>query len=452
MKSVLTNMRCNSMNKYKDEMLETLSDLIKIPSFKTEAKADAPFGEGPKAALIRFIEIADDLGFRTFNVDNYAGYAEFGPEDESIPMIGIITHLDVVPADGWADAYKPIIGDDIIIGRGSIDDKGPTVSVLYALKSLMDEGYEPKTRIRLIVGTDEENGSECMQYYVKHAEVPVAAFTADFEFPVVNGEKGRVKFDLVWKDMDKRPQAGEYRLVSGESGHTANIVPGEAKLTFQDEYGNLEEVITQGESGHASTPELYKNAAQYALMDAKARLDEKGVQDPFLEDFSNLLNTEFNGEGLRIPFSDEPSGPLTVNLGIFRLDENEARLTLDIRYPVTFRTEKILANADIATIRTGFTIENFSDSPALYRPESDPLVSLLTDAYNSVTGDNAKPISIGGGTYARHVPNTLCFGANFPGTKYLGHADYEFASIPDIVKSSEVYKVAIVKMDEYYSK
>ncbi|MBY7704420.1 M20/M25/M40 family metallo-hydrolase [Vibrio harveyi] len=47
--------------------------------------------------------------------------------------------------------------DGKLIGRGSFDDKGPTMMNLYALKYLKDQGYNPdKYKIRMIFGLTEE--------------------------------------------------------------------------------------------------------------------------------------------------------------------------------------------------------------------------------------------------------------------------------------------------------
>ncbi len=441
------------MDSYKDQILDTLFDLVKIPSFKGEAEEGAPFGQGPKDALIKFLEITDSLGFRTKNVDNYAGYAEFGPNDPSLPMIAVVCHLDVVPADGWDDAFEPRLDEDgdTVIGRGTVDDKGPAVSILYAMKSLMDEGYEPKCRIRFIFGTDEESGSECLQYYTKHEEIPVAAFTADADFPVINAEKGQVKFDLVWDKMEARPQDGQFKLLSAKCGSKSNVVPGEATLVFQDKNSETVEVETLGNMGHASTPEMYKNAIQYALADAHAKAKVKNAEDVFLNEFMEVLNTEYNGESLGVALTDEPSGDLTLNVGLFSLDQNEARLTIDIRYPVTYTTEDVIGLIEENIQSTSFRIENVSESVPLYRPAEDPLVKLLMDSYNEVTGEDESPKGMGGGTYARHLPNTIAFGANFPENPYLGHAKFEYARLSDIVRASEIFRISIQRMDDEYS-
>ena len=74
--------------------------------------------------------------------------------------------------DGWnTDPFEGVIADGRITGRGVLDDKGPVIAALYAMKALKDSGAELKRRIRLIVGTDEETGSTDMERYKKTEEL-----------------------------------------------------------------------------------------------------------------------------------------------------------------------------------------------------------------------------------------------------------------------------------------
>ena len=86
---------------YRELLLERLGELVAIPSTEGKPESDAPFGREPKRALEAALKMCEADGFRTKNVDNYAGYAEMGEGEQ---LIGVIGHLDVVPAaegDGW---------------------------------------------------------------------------------------------------------------------------------------------------------------------------------------------------------------------------------------------------------------------------------------------------------------------------------------------------------------
>lgn len=141
---------------HKTEMIENLQALIQIPStFKKSQDISKPFGENANKALEYMLDLGTKLGFRTKNIDGYCGYIEFG---EGEKLLGIIGHLDVVPAgEGWKHPpFSATIEDGKIYGRGAIDDKGPVIAALYAMKVVMDN-YKLQKRVRLILGLNEEN-------------------------------------------------------------------------------------------------------------------------------------------------------------------------------------------------------------------------------------------------------------------------------------------------------
>ena len=178
------------IDSYKEQMLSDLAELVAVPSVSAEPDGDAPFGNECRNVLDKFLSIAQKLGFDTVNYDNHAGSAQLG---SGKPELGILGHLDVVPvtADDWATPpFTMTIKDGKAFGRGTIDDKGPTVAALYAMKAVQDAGLLNKP-VRLIVGCSEETGSELdIEHYMKCAEMPPMVFTPDAEFPLINGEKG----------------------------------------------------------------------------------------------------------------------------------------------------------------------------------------------------------------------------------------------------------------------
>ena len=159
----------NEVEKRKDDLLEDLFTLLRVDSVRDDEKATAelPVGPGPKEALDVFLEIGKRDGFITKNVDNYAGHIEYGEGEE---LMGVLGHVDVVPTGtGWdTDPFEPVIKDDRIYARGSSDDKGPSMAAYYAIKIIRDLGLPVSKRVRMIIGTDEESGWQCMTHYLKH--------------------------------------------------------------------------------------------------------------------------------------------------------------------------------------------------------------------------------------------------------------------------------------------
>ena len=80
---------------HESEMLRDLGELIAIPSVMGAPAENAPFGKAPAKALALMLEKCADYGFKTDNADNYAGCITLG----DVPAkLGILAHLDVVPA------------------------------------------------------------------------------------------------------------------------------------------------------------------------------------------------------------------------------------------------------------------------------------------------------------------------------------------------------------------
>ncbi len=174
----------------KDQMIQGVLKLVRIDSVKSACEPEAPFGKGVKAALDKALELGEGLGFRTVNLDHYIGYAEYGQGEDYVCAIG---HVDVVPpGDGWKQPpFSGYLEEGVLYSRGVLDNKGPILACLYGLYALKELGYQPKHRIRIIFGCDEESGFEDLKYYLTKEKPPVYGFTPDCKFPVVYAERGR---------------------------------------------------------------------------------------------------------------------------------------------------------------------------------------------------------------------------------------------------------------------
>lgn len=178
------------VDQLKDQMIESILELVKIDSVETEAQNDAPFGSGVRKALDTALGISKKLGFKINDLDHYIGYAQYGEGDDYICAIG---HVDVVETgEGWKQPpFSGYIDQETIYSRGVLDNKGPILSCLYGLYALKKLGIKPKRPVRIIFGCDEESGFEDLNYYLKKEKPPVYGFTPDCKYPVVYAERGR---------------------------------------------------------------------------------------------------------------------------------------------------------------------------------------------------------------------------------------------------------------------
>ena len=426
------------MEKYLNEIIETTRKLIAFNSIQEASLPSMPFGKANYDCLQTALKICKEIGFTVKNLDGYCGYAEIGEGDS----FGILAHLDIVPAgEGWDyDAFKGEIIDGVLYGRGVLDDKGPIVCCIYAIKKLLDEGFLPKKKIRIIFGCNEESGWKCIDHYLQVEKMPPVGFSPDADFPVIYLEKGIAHYTI----------STPLDVVDITGGLRVNMVPNKASLTVKytkqyEEFlqqnnatytvdNELITVFTEGVSAHGSTPEKGVNAIikLYKLSNIAK-----------LQDFATKFESN-NGSGVDLNISDAESGNLTLNLGAISYINNTLFMQLDIRYPVKyteeFVREKLENNLPNCTI-----LLNSNQLP-LYVDKNSTLVQTLLNAYNSVTNENLQPIAIGGGTYARAIEQGVAFGPIFPDMESTIHQANERVKVSDLLRISKIYYKAIKEL------
>lgn len=458
----------NYVNKLSDAVVKSTQEVVRIPSVEKEGLPGKPFGEDVNAALEYMLALGQSMGFATKNVDGYAGYVEFGEGEE---MVGILAHLDVVP-EGKDWTYPPYGGeihDGKIYGRGSIDDKGPTVAALYAMKAVKDSGIQLGKRVRLILGLNEESGSKCMEYYKKKEEIPSCSFTPDSDYPVIHAEKGIANYSLSTPTDNSK---SVLRITSIKGGHRVNMVPDfcEAVIEVQDEHTdnvakNLKQIIenkkfnielsvnsniitlqSHGISAHGSTPADGINAISCLILVLGECLKNFNITNKFITFYNQCIGLETDGRSIGCAVEDEVSGKLTLNAGIIDYNSSSAELKIDIRYPVTFTEDNISKRIQAQITEFAVSCKIIGGAKPLYLPKDHPLVQTLMNVYREATGDNRDPVSIGGGTYARSMPNAVAFGAAFPEEPPLAHQKDEYIAIDSLIKNTEIFARAIYEL------
>ena len=442
----------DTIHEMTDKMLEDLASLVKYNSVEGEALPGMPFGEAPAAVLKEALQIADSMGFKTKNLDNYCGYAEIG---EGKDLIGLVAHLDIVPAgEGWnTDPFTMTRIGDRVYGRGVSDDKGAAIASLYALKLLKESGITLNKRVRVILGCNEETGSKCMDHYNKVEEALTSGFTPDGEFPGIHGEKGMIRMTAYSKNT---------RIISMNGGFVGNavcnrcktVIPADAadpeklKAALSDtqlvSYEVTEEngtivIDAHGVAAHASTPLLGVNAAGCTMQ----ALAQAGMKDDFVEYYNSHIGTSCDGAGYNLKIQDE-YGDLTLCNGIVKTENGVISCTIDIRVPVTYKEEQLRKlTAPYLEDEKGVTVINhIVDS--LFFPIDSPLVQALYSAYVEVTGDTAsKPTVIGGGTYAKHIPGIIAFGCEWMDNENHIHDANESLKVEELELQVEIYLQAI---------
>ena len=454
---------------YENQMIDDLKGLLSIESVRDDSKAseDAPVGPGPRQALDYMYELAERDGFSTHDVDHIAGRIEAGQGED---VLGILCHVDVVPAgDGWdSDPFDPVVTDDAIIARGTLDDKGPTIAAYYAVKILNDMNVDWKKRIHMIIGTDEESDWKCTDRYFQTEEMPTLGFAPDAEFPAIHGEKGITTFDLIQDQINEEVDEPDYELLNFESGQRYNMVPDHAearvlvKENMTDVIQNFEYFVEQnelqgestvdsgililtveGKAVHGMDPSLGVNAVLYLLKFLSSLNLDKSAKD-FVEFNNRYLFDSHFGEKMGMKFHTDVMGDVTTNIGIIKYDNKEAgRYGVNLRYPQGFEFEEAVERFTNEIKDIGFSLELGKVQKPHYVDKDDPFVEKLVKAYRNQTGDMTEPYTIGGGTYARNLDKGVAFGAMFEDTEDLMHQKNEYMTKKQLINATSIYLEAI---------
>lgn len=441
------------MKKFIDENLESIKEDIKeLVSYHSVLNDDElPFGSENKKVLDAAIKIMNRMGFKTKNLDYYCGYGEVGQGNE---LVGIAAHLDIVPvSEGWdSDPFILTEKNGKLYGRGVSDDKGAAVLAMYALKYLLDTGYQFKKRFRILLGCNEETGSKCMDYYTEHDEPFSMGFTPDAEFPGIYAEKGVLGCKLVGKSKIKNITGG------GASNIVCNKVTAvisendynqEKFKNFLDSHNikfeiNGDNIIVYGKSAHASTPELGINAINY-LFEALKIAD---FDDVYTNNISRYFSLTTDGSLIGLNKFNDDISTTTTNLGVISEKNGVIYCTLDIRFPVKSNpndftnTLKTIANDD-------FALEDFDSARPLFYDKNTKWIQALKKAYVEVTNDTEHDLqAIGGGTYAKHLNNVIAFGCQFLDENNHIHESNEELSIESLKKQIMIYIEAIRNLNE----
>ena len=416
------------------DIVKDLKTVISIPSVQGEATENAPFGKDVADALAFVLARAEEMGFKTVNYDNYIGEIDFG---EGADEIGVLSHLDVVPAGDLSKwKYPPFSAteaDGRIYGRGATDDKGPAIVCLHAMKALKDEGYVPAKKIRLILGCNEETGWKCIEHFNKVAKMPELGFSPDANYPVIYAEKGIMPLKFTFKKGDG--------VISISGGERVNVVCDRCEAQVGGEIADYEKFglvkengkyVAYGKAAHGSTPELGDNAILKMLI----ALENAGY-------INGDIRKYLFDDALKLKELCDHSGNLTLSPDVISSDDENIYVSVDVRYPVTKSGDDIAK--EFAKV---LPVEVLSHQLPLSADKNGFLVQTLLGVYEEVTGEKCEPIAIGGGTYARALKCGVAFGPEVSTEDFSIHQPNEYVSIENLKLQFATYKAAIRKLSE----
>ena len=458
--------------KYGKAALETLRELVEIPTFNVDGLPQYKNPEFLKiAAKIEALAEAFNLTFR--NIDNRV--YEISLEGSGDEVVGIHAHADVVPVtpENWVlkdgtklDPFKVTLIGDRMYGRGTEDDKNGIVVALYAMKVIKEEKLPLARNFKLLVDTTEETSGDAIPYYFEHNPTPQYNLALDGGYPVVIAEKG---YGTVMATFPVRKGEGKgAEIISMTGGMATNQIPSVSVATLVSDKpaelaaslekagadyakangGDFEVAATvvgkdvkltvTGVSAHSSAPQTGVNPVARMLelihsVDGKIALKHNHITDAARYAADNW-GLDYLGGKLGVGFSDDFMGPLTTSLTFVGQDAKAFKLAVNLRVPKGKSPEKLKAEiADKLSawdkqskVKVAFT---YSVAAPMYRnPEGEWVKALLAVATENL-GMEHKFGTSAGATSVHELPNGVQFGLARPEEKYTGHTDGEFKTV-----------------------
>lgn len=456
---------------HRQEMVDDICEMIKIPSVVTEASEKFPYGENAAKAIDKFQEIAKKLGFDTKNVDYYAAFASFGDQPRGVD---ILAHLDVVPAaDDWTvtEPYIPLVKDGNIYGRGAMDDKGPLIAALYAVYALKSLGVPLKKGIRVVAGSNEENGGrEDLQYYLDREGEAEITLSPDGDYPIINVEKGKLRGKTVagFQKTEELP-----RIISVSGGSKRYVIPGKAeavikgmseealqpyirnaeekngiRISITEKKGDEIALTAEGKETHVGAPEEGNNGLT-GMIDFLCSLPLAACEG--LERLKGLNRVfphgDYQGNAIGIARNTEDSGELFSVYNIMEYGEDHLTGSFDCKLPKGCTEENTRDKMLEALKKEKIDVENCEFEEAMYTPLDGELVQTALKCYQEYTGKETYGITISGNTYVNILKNqSATFGCMMPGTDYHIHFGNEFAPVEELVLSAKIYAKTLIEL------
>lgn len=406
-----------------EEMKASLAELVAIDSSFRDPKPEEgkPFGEGSARALAWVQNFGDSIGLRTRNIDNHVIAMDWSEKE---PVLAILSHADVVPAnpDEWTTPpFELDVRDGNFYGRGTVDDKGPTVAVLYAVKCLKDLGVKLDKNFRFVVGGNEERGCKDIEYYQKKESFPDMVITPDGSFPVLNCEKGLVHLTF------SAPAEG----LDIDGGTVLNAIPDKCIAGGK---------LYSGKAAHGSRPENGDNAITKFL----SEYEGGNAQLCALKQL--FPHGEYDGASAGLGFEDSISGRMSCALTILKTEGGRLNGGIDIRFPID-RSYAEISGIIISKLEAaGFKTDSCEGMEPHYVPEDSTLVNTLLDVYEKVRGEKGECISEGGITYVHNTPGGVAFGAEYPWEQNNMHGADEHIPLGTFRDNYLMYAQAIIAL------
>ncbi|MEZ5490441.1 MAG: dipeptidase [Gammaproteobacteria bacterium] len=475
--------------RYGDEALETLRQLVAVPTYQDE---NIPQHDNPQfhrfAAILT--TLANDFGLSFRNIDERVYEITLAGDSEE--LVGFHAHADVVPVnpalwileDGTQlDPLEVTRIGDRLYGRGTEDDKNGIVVSLYAMRVIQEENLGLLRTLRLLVDTTEETTGEAIPYYFEENPVPAYNIALDGSYPVVIAEKG---FGTVMASFPVRRGSGEgAEIINLTGGLATNQIPAAATATIlsaqpQQLAATLEEagqlyraanganfaiqaraesdrvlLIVQGVSAHSSEPQSGVNPVS-RLLDFLHRMDAQQLfKHNHITDIAHYAavnwGLDYLGNTLGIAYSDPFMGPLTTAVTFIGDGERVLRLAVNLRLPAGKEPAELLQQIESRLLAwseaNGIDVSfDLSAAEPMHRNPEGAWVNALLDIATETLDMPREFGTSAGATSIHDLPNGVQFGLAMPDQKYTGHNANEFKRIDQFLLDLQIVTEAMATL------
>lgn len=402
----------NYVQEHTREIIDTLKELVRIPSVRGAAEKHAPFGKECARMLEYICDLYERNGFKTeFEADDGYLLSYFGKGEKSL---GLFAHSDVVQVgNDWihTNPFEPIEKEGYIIGRGALDDKAAVVISLYCAKMLKELNIPFNSKLVMFTGSNEETGMEDIANYLKEHTPPDFSLVCDSGFPMYCGNKSNIHFvatsNVQLKDITEFGGGTDFNISLGNA--TAKIDG---------------EIITEnGVSRHGALPEGSVNAG-YLLSKKLSNIHELRDSDRKQMKFISQILEKYYGEIFDIESEDKYFGKLTCTNGIIKTKNGKISLCFDLRYPYGLDANEIKSKIEEFFKRNDWKVEIVSEREGYIISKDDEYVKACVSVFDEFFGtENSSVYYNAGATYARELPHAAEIGVTLYGGSPEGTPD-----------------------------
>ncbi len=475
--------------KYSDAALQTLRELVAIPTFNVEGVAQHENPEFLRFA-VKLQSVAESFGLSFRNIGDRIYEISLG--EEVGERIGVHAHADVVPVNPalWVledgtqlDPFVVTQIGDRMYGRGTQDDKNGIVVSMYAMRVVQDEKLPLLRHFKLLVDTREETGGDAMPYYFERNPIPDYNIALDGSYPVIIAEKG---YGTVMASFPSRVATGEgAQIVELTGGLATNQIPASSTVFIRSERtealvrtlneegaifaarngsnfairaaqdGARVRLDVLGVSAHSSEPESGVNpvSRMFAFID---QLASQGVfQSNHFTDAARYATAnwgmDYLGTNLQIGYEDSFMGPLTAAQTFVAIDASQLRTAVNLRLPVgrepAALVDQLRNTLNAWASENEITMQlDISASDPMYRNPEGAWVNALLDIAVENLNIPREFGSSAGGTSIHDLPNGVQFGLALATEKYTGHNANEFKTVEQFLLDLQIATEMFAKL------